>query len=199
MFSIAPYTPDLPGLVANLHLPGTVVGMRARKSRCASLSRVRTQIQHRPPGQLHVLRMGQPAFAPRAHAEAVRVLLLPEGTGRSSTGSGFRQVGARGTPVERRSDDRPCPVLQALGAARAARGPAGELRHDAVPRAGHQAGLLGGRLGAEILTDLAGHHGPVQFLQAADAAALQPVLGGDTNLGSRLSTRSGDEPTPVPS
>lgn len=143
--------------------------------------------------------MGQAAFAPRAQAEAVGLLLLPEGTGGSCTGSGFRQVGARGPAVERRGEHGPCAVLQAAGAGRAARGPARELRHHAVPRAGHQAGLLCGRLRAEILTDLAGHHSPVQFLQAADAAALQPVLRGDTNLGPRLSTRGRDEPAPVPS
>lgn len=199
VFSIAPYTPDLPGLVPDLHLPGTLVGFLALKPRCASLSRVRTQIRHSPPRQVDVFRMGQPAFAPSADSEAVGVLLLPERTRGSATGSGFSQIRARGTTVERRSDDRPRPVLQALGAARAARGPAGELGHNTVPWAGHQAGLLSRRLRREILTYFVGDDGSVQLLEAADTPVLQPVLCGDTVPGCHLSTSRGDEPTPVPS
>lgn len=176
-----------------------MVGFIALKSRHASLSRVPAEIWHSPPRQVDVFRMGQPAFAPRPHSEAVDVFLLPERTGGSAAGSGFGQIWARGTPVEGRSDDRPRPVLQALGAARAALGPAGELGDDAVPRAGHQAGLLGGRLWSEILTYFVGHDGSVQLLEAADAPALQPVLRGDASPGSHLTAGNGDEPTPVPS
>lgn len=143
--------------------------------------------------------MGQPAFTPRPHSEAVSVLLLPKRTDGSAAGSGFGQIWARGTPVERGSDDRPRPVLQALGAARAALGPAGELGHDAVPRAGYQAGLLGGRLRCEVLTYFIGDNRSVQLLEAADTPVLQPVLRGDTSLCSRLTASKGDEPTPVPS
>lgn len=199
VFSIAPYTPDLPGLVTDLHLPGTLVGFRPLKSRCASLSRVRTETRHSPPRQVDVFRMGQPAFAPGPHSEAVGVLLLPERTGRNAAGSGFGQIGARGTPVEGRSDDCPRPVLQALGAARAALGPDGELGHHAVPRAGHQAGLLGGRLRCEILTYFVSDDGSVQFLEAANAPALQPVLRRDASPGSHLTAGNRDEPAPLPS
>lgn len=143
--------------------------------------------------------MGQPAFTPGAHSEAVGVLLLPEGTGRGAAGSGFSQIRAGGTPIQRRSDHRPGPVLQALGTACAALGPAGELGDDAVPGAGHQAGLLGRRLRCEILTDLVGHHGAVQLLEAADAAALQPVLGSDTSPSRHLTAGKGGKPAPVPS
>jgi len=191
---IAPYTPDLPGLVTDLHLPGT-------EPQHASLSRVRANIRHSPGHPVDVFRMGPPAFAPRPHSEAVGalLLLLPAGTGGRPAGSGLGQIWARGTPVERGSDDRPRPVLQGPGAARAARGPAGELRHHAVPRARHQAGLLGGRLWREVLTYLVGDQGSVQLLEAADAPVLQPVLGGDAEPGSRLTVSSeGDEPTPVP-
>lgn len=120
IFSITPYTPDLPGLVTDLHLPGMVVGFIALKSRCAWLSRVCTQIRHSPPRQVNVFRMGQLAFTPGSHSEAVGVFLLPERTGRSAAGSRFGEIWAWGTPVERRSNDRPCPVLQALGTACAA-------------------------------------------------------------------------------
>lgn len=120
--------------------------------------------------------MGQPALAPRPHFEAVRVLLLAQGTGGSSTGLRFRQVGARGTPIERRSDDSTGPVPQAIGAAPTARGPGGEVCDNAVPRARHQAGLLEGRLRCQVLTDLSGHNTPVQLLEAAGAAALQAML-----------------------
>lgn len=69
------------------------------------------------------------------------------------------------------------------GAAPTALGPGGEVRDDAVPRARHQAGLLEGWPGCEMLADLAGDGAPVQLLEAAGAAALQAVLCCDAGPG----------------
>lgn len=168
--AVAPHTADRPGLVPHLPHVGTVLGLVAFQPRHTQLSRVLPQIQR------GVLAAWQPAVTPRSHLEAVGVLLLTQGTGGSSTGLRFCQVGARGTSIERRSDDGTGPVPQAIAATPATLGPGGEVCDNAVPWARHQAGLLQGWLRCQVLTDLSGHDTPVQLLKAAGAAALQAVL-----------------------
>lgn len=183
IFAVAPHAPDRPALTPDLHLPGVMVGFMAFEPGHTRLSRVRTKIQHGSPSRHCIVMMGQPALAPGPHLEAVGVLLFPEGTSSHFAEPRLSQVGARGTPIQRGSDNGACPVPHGPGTAPTALGPGGEVGDDAVPRARHQAGLLEGRPGCEMLADLAGDSAPVQLLEAAGAAALQAVLRCDASPG----------------
>lgn len=176
IFAVTPHAPDRPALIPDLHLPCMMVSFMAFEPRYAWLSRVRAKIQHGFPSCHCVVTMGQPALAPGPHLEAVGVLLFPEGTSSHFAEPGLSQVGARGTPIQRGSNNGACPVPHGPGTAPTALGPGREVGDDAVPRARHQAGLLKGWPGCEMLADLAGDGAPVQLLEAAGAAVLQAVL-----------------------
>lgn len=113
----------------------------------------RAEVQHGPSAHPKPLVLRLPALAPGADFKAVVMLAFPNRTGQKVRAiPRLGEVRTVSTSVHRRSEHMPGPMLETPAASSTAAGPGGEIGHNAVVRAGDQAGLFERRSRGEELT-----------------------------------------------